>query len=242
VFFGIFLYLFQKNIVYHPNNQDFYSCPGFQDAEKITLKDTRFYYKQNSKKLLIYYHGNAGSACDRHFIKDRFEKLGYSYIFVEYTGYSADSKKPSKPLLLKDVENVNNFIKDIEYDELILVGSSLGSAFASYHSTLTSVDKIILISAFDSLLNVAKALYPFYPIKYMLKENYDNYEWLNGFSGKLLLLHPEKDTVVNIKHGERFFKRLEFSKKKFVRLKGVGHNDLFLNNMFWKEVTLFLKK
>ncbi|MFC1756459.1 hypothetical protein ACFLY1_00730, partial [Patescibacteria group bacterium] len=73
---------------------DFKSCTFFQDSQKINIGGTRAYYKENSKKLILFYHGNAGSACDRSFLRDEFQKLGYSYIFVEYTGYSNDSRKP----------------------------------------------------------------------------------------------------------------------------------------------------
>lgn len=228
--------------MYHPDNQDFYSCPGFEDAEKVLVKGTRMYFKQNSKKLIVFYHGNAGSACDRYFIKDRFEALGYSYLFVEYAGYSGDSRRPNKELLLKDVENVNEFIQDLNFEEVVLVGSSLGSAMVSYHSSLAEPDKIILFSAFDSVLNVAKRMYPVYPVKLLLKEDYDNVYWLNKYRGKLLMLHPTRDTVVVIKHGEQLFERLKLKEKKFVRLEGVGHNDLFFNADAWNAIESFLEE
>lgn len=71
---GLYLFFFQKSMIYFPNDQDFESCTGFKDYEKINHNGTRFYLKQISDQAIIYYHGNAGSACDRSFIKDLFEQ------------------------------------------------------------------------------------------------------------------------------------------------------------------------
>ena len=87
-FNSIAMYMNVTDYIYFPNEQDFNNCPGFSDSEKKEHQGTRFYYTENSDKLLIFYHGNAGSACDRAFIKDQFKQMGYSTIFVEYAGFS----------------------------------------------------------------------------------------------------------------------------------------------------------
>ena len=90
-------------MIYYPDNQDFYGCEGFKDYEKINFNGTRFYLFEQSDSVLVYYHGNAGSACDRSFLKDIFEQSNHTLVFVEYAGYSNDTKKPSVVLFLKDV-------------------------------------------------------------------------------------------------------------------------------------------
>ena len=56
--------------------------------------------------------------------------------------------------------------------------------------------------------------------------------------------HPfvTRDTVVAIKHGEELFERLKLKEKKFVRLEGIGHNDLFSNTNAWKAIESFLEE
>ena len=64
--FGLFLFLNQKSMLYYPDNQDFANCDRFDDYQKINFQGTRFYLKEESlDSVLVYYHGNAGSSCDR---------------------------------------------------------------------------------------------------------------------------------------------------------------------------------
>lgn len=239
IVFGFYLYFFQNSIIYHPDNQDFNSCAGFDDSEKIVINGTRAYYKQNTKKLIIFYHGNAGSACDRDFIKDFFEGLDYSYLFVEYSGYAGDSKKPSRELIYKDVENVNEFISKLEYENLVLAGESLGSAPASYHSTLIEADKILLISPFDNSMSLAHDKYFFYP-RFVFREYYNNAENLQSTEAELLFIHGSREKVVPLRNAKSLFEKVENQEKEFIEIKNAGHNDLHKRSETWSAIRDFL--
>lgn len=242
ILFGLILYAFQDNLIYFPTKQDFNSCTGFADAQKIITNTTRIYYKQNSDKIIIFYHGNAGSACDRSFIKNKFEKLNYSYAFVEYTGYSNNQTRPSTSKILKDVKNTNNFIKTKNFSQTIIMGTSIGSAFASYHSTLTKADKLILIAPFTSLSDVAKMHYGIYPIKSLLKTDLDNEKYLKNFAGEILIIHGEDDNIIPPKLSEKLQNTLNKQKTNRTLIKNAGHNDIYFKNQTWNEITNFLKK
>ncbi len=239
-FFGIFLYVSQRKMLYHPSSQNFDDCKGFEDSEKVKLEDTRMYFKNVSDTLLVYYHGNAGSACDRSFIKERFESLDLSHLFVEYTGYSDDDKKPSKERLLKNVEDVKEFISEKDFDNVIVVGSSLGTSMASYHAKISRVDKLLLISPYVSTVEVGKDLYPLYPIGWLLKDNYKNFEWLQDYNNPLLVIHPGEDSVVAPKHGKKLYEKLNVEDKEFILLENVGHNDVFYHEEAWSNIREFL--
>lgn len=226
IWFGIYLFIFQSKYIYFPNKQNFNKCPSFSKAEKLNLNGTRAYYKKNSDKLIVFYHGNAGSACDRAFLGDEFEKLRYSYIIVEYAGYSNDSKRPSKELLMQDARNVNNFLKNIEYSNLVLAGESLGGSIALYHSIIAKEDKVLLLSPFDNIINIAKRTYPIYPMGIMLREKYDNKEWI-GDLNDIMIIHGKDDNIIPAEESKKLFEKIKIKNKKFIEIEGAGHNDLF---------------
>jgi len=229
-------------MVYYPDKQDFDLCQGFKDSQKINFNGTRFYYKQNSDKLIIFYHGNAGSACNRSFLKDFFEENDYSYIFVEYAGYSNDSKKPTKKLLLQDVENVNNFIKDLNYSELVLAGESIGTGLASYHSTLTKADKLFFVAPFSSIADVGQRHFFLYPVKLLLKENYDNELWLQDFKEKIMIIHGNKDGIIPMRLSKKLYESISTIKKKYVEIDGAGHNDIYRYEEVWNNMKDFFNE
>lgn len=222
---GFIIYINQHKEIYFPDDQNFEKCEIFSDAEKIVFKGTRLYFKQNSDKLAVYYHSNTGSACNSSFFKQLFDELNLSYIFVEYAGYANDSRIPSKKLILQDIRNVNEFMKSSDYSELIYSGYSLGTGPASYHSTLTKPDKILMISPYSSIADLAKLRNTKYPVSIILKEDYDNIEYLKDYDNKVMIMHGSEDTRIPIEFSKKLYDTLS-SEKKFVEIKGAEHGDV----------------
>jgi len=226
--FGLFLYFNQRAMLYYPDNQDFEDCPGFVDYQKLNHKGTRFYLKEKTKnKIVVYYHGNAGSACDRSFVRTTFEQPSVSVMFVEYAGFANDDKKPSKNLILKDVENMVDYIEEKGYEKIIVYGQSIGSGAASYHAKIGQVDTLILATAFSSTEDVVRARFGIYPVSLMLRETYDNVAWLGNYSNKLVILHGDKDTIVPPRFSRKLFESTHTKDKQYHLIEGAGHNTVW---------------
>ncbi|MEK7107546.1 MAG: alpha/beta hydrolase [Patescibacteria group bacterium] len=238
--FGFLLFLRQNDYIYYPFAQDFNSCGEFSDSEKLDLNGTRVYYKKISAKLVVFYHGNGGSACEGSFLKDTFASIGYSYIFAEYAGYSNDTQKSSQKLIMEDVKNINNFLNTLSLKELAIVGESLGASVALYHSSMADEDKLLLISPFYSLADSARVHYPLYPIALLLRDKYENYLWLKDIK-KVAIIHGTKDTIIPIGESKRLFDKMEVGNKKFIEISGADHNDIYSYPETFQEITDFLK-
>jgi len=238
--FGLFLYLFQTKLIYLPTKQDFFSCAEFQDYESLTYNGTRFYYKsQNSDGVLVFYHGNYGSACDRSFLKSFFEESNRDIIFVEYAGYSSDSNKPSMKLILKDAENIADFNNN--YSDVLVVGVSLGSSVASYHAYFTDVDRLLLISPFNSMYEVVKLNYPLYPSRLLLRENYNSEYWIKDYIGEVLIIHGSNDVVIDPNLSYKLYNELKTANKTYLLIKDYGHNDLWDSDLVVNSVSSFIE-
>ena len=243
IFLGLFLFFSQRAILYYPTNQDFDDCQGFLGYERLDHNGTRFYFKQGTNdNVVIHYHGNAGSTCDRSFVGKFFEQTNNSLIFVEYAGYSQDYRKPSEKLLLQDATNIKNFIEAQDFQEITLYGQSLGSGVASYHSSIQYVDSIVLVTTFTNLKDVAKSKYPIYPVSFLLKEKYTIDTWLQDFQGEILFIHGDNDRIIPSKFSKRLYGRLNNSKKQYVLIPEKGHNDLWFSQKFQETIIEFLKE
>ncbi len=224
--FGIYLFVIQKSMLYYPNTQDFKSCIGFEDYQKVEYSGTRFYYKENSKDVFVFYHGNAGSACDRSYFKSLLNNSNDSIIFVEYAGYSNDNKTPSKKLILQDVQHIHDFIEEKSFNFVTVYGESIGSGVASYHAYLGDVDYLILVAPFSRLVDLVQFKFVIYPAFLMLTERYDNVKWDKDFKGNVLIIHGDNDVVIPNTFSKKLFESLSTEKKKYVLIKGAGHNDV----------------
>ncbi len=240
VTFGILLAVFQEGIVYYPNSQDFENCLDFREAQKINYNGTRMYVKDTDKPIVVLYHGNAGSACDRKFYADIFSQAGYGYIIVEYAGYSNDAKNPSHELIKHDVENVIAYVNENHISRITVVGESIGTGIASYHVSLQSPDKLLLISPFSDLADVAKNRFWFYPTSLLVNNAFDNIANLSQYQNPITIIHGNNDTIIPHKLGQKLFASLK-TKKEFLTIERAGHNDLFVYPETYTAVANFLK-
>jgi hypothetical protein len=241
VVYGAYLTFMQERIAYQPTSQDFFVCGGLAQAEKITYQGTRMYFKDNGPRIVVLYHGNFGSACDRAFYAGLFEEEGYSYLLPEYAGYSNDSLKPSHELLKKDVENTISFLKERNFSEVAVIGESVGNSFAAYHVSLMAPQRILLISPFIDFLSIAEAHYGYYPVSLLVKNPFDNIRLIGDFSEKVTLMHGEKDDIIPLSLGKKLFESLVVPHKELIVIPGVGHNDLFAAEESWQVIRDFLR-
>jgi len=242
ILFGIYLYFNQRGMMYFPNNQNFEDCVGFKDFEKKEYGGTKFYFKQKAQRAIVYYHGNAGSACDRSWTRSVFEQSDYSLIFVEYAGYSGDNRKPSRDLILKDVENIQGYLVDHSFSDNIIYGHSIGASAASYHASIADVENLILVAPFSSLREFAQSMYWFYPVSLLLTEKYDNIEWLQDFQGRVLILHGESDKVIPIRFSQKLFESIPSENKEYELIPGFGHNDIWNSHLFKEKLLAFINQ
>lgn len=223
---GVSLFFFQSSFIYFPNNQNFNNCPGFDNALKINWNGTRMYVKKNSNNWLVFYHGNAGSACDRAFLKPEFEKFGYSYIFVEYGGYSNDPQTPSEDLLTQDAKNVDEYLTNQKAAKIVVMGESLGTSVAIFSAQYLNSTEIILISPFNNLVAEASQAMPFYPVKFMLKDHYQSDIWIKALQN-VTIIHGTDDKTIPIVLSKKLYQNINSEQKNFIEIGGAGHNDIY---------------
>lgn len=199
------------------------------------------YFKDNGPRIVVLYHGNFGSACDRSFYAGVFERAGYSYLIPEYAGYSNDVVNPSHDRIKRDVPHVVDFLRTKNFSEVVVVGESIGDSFAAYHAALLSPQKLLLISPFKDLAAIARVHFWYYPTSLLVKNPFDNVASLEKFPGEVRLIHGDKDDIIPLALGQEFFKELATTRKEIVVIKNAGHNDLFAFPETYQAIEEFLK-
>ncbi len=232
--FGLVLYFFQNSYIYLPDQTDFANCTSFSESEKVTSGLTRMYFTNRSPdKVIVFYHGNAGRACDRDYLDSFFAGLGYSTVFVEYVGYGEKDVKPSISKILGNVLDVDNFLKTKHFKEVTVMGESIGVGLAAYHASQFPVSNLILITAYNNFASVVFSHYPVYPIKLLLKNNYTPDKWLNTYTGPVTVILAEKDEIVPNKLGQKLYTGLQSREKKLFTIEDVGHNTIYNSPDFY---------
>lgn len=239
---GIVIFIFQNKYIYHPDKTDFKNCSAFEKAEKISIDFTRGYFtKRSPDKIVIFYHGNAGRACDRSYLDSIFAQQDYSTFFVEYSGYGEIEGAPSMPSLLKNVDDAIDFLKTQNFKKVVVVGESIGVGPASYHGSVSNVSKLILIAAYNNFVEVASFHYPLYPMRLLLLSNFTPDQWLANYQGSVSIILAENDEVIPNKLGKKLYNSIPSNLKEMYIIKNSGHNTMSEKEEFYVSLKTELK-
>ena len=209
----IFLFLYQRKLLYHPGENNYLDDASLNhNIEKVYIpsdnKLVAWHFKKNAKfKTLLFFHGNAGKIDNRIYKLNEFSKLNINYLIFAYRGFSGNEGEPTEKGLYKDARAVKYWLNlnNIQDNEIILYGESLGTAIAVDLAKEFDFSGIILESPFTSMQKLAKIYYPYLPIKLLLKDKYKTDEKMQSISSSILVMHGKQDKIVPFFMGEKIF-------------------------------------
>ena len=247
IYFASFFVLlrFKNKIIYPVPNRSNEVCANRFD-HVVYRNDVTLYHKENdSSEVVVFYHGNGHVVCDLYEVMDVFDRNDVSYIFPEYIGYD-DDEKPSHEGVIKTVEETVVYLEEQSYESVYVIGQSIGSGAAAYHTSLRDPDTLLLTSPFTSLARTVKSLFPFYPrflINKFFDNQFDSQKNLKNYMGNLIIVHGENDSVVKEIQGRDLFDSVQTENKKFIAIPKAGHGDLYnFEEVFRLIENLFIEK
>ncbi len=229
------LFVSQRTLIYLPDK----SRPDYiqgVDIVNVTTKDGQsleaWYIppKDPNMPVIVFFHGNAGSYGDRIYKSQHYANNGYGLLLAEYRGYGGNSGRHSEEGFYHDgrayIKWLRN-VKNIKPEKVIIYGESIGSGIAVQMATEYKVAALILEVPFSSLVDVASNLYPFVPVKYLLKDRYMNIDKIENINNApLLILYGHKDQVIPFSSAKSLFDKAT-EPKKLIEFPQANHNNLY---------------
>jgi pimeloyl-ACP methyl ester carboxylesterase len=235
----LFFYLFQRKLLYHPTK-----AKNLKVKRKSFLIDNvkveTVFLDRDAKRAIIYFGGNAEAV--ENSAKD-FENVlkDWDIYFLEYRGYGKSKRSPSETKIFKDALFIYDSLKS-KYKEIALIGRSLGTGVALFLASKREVDRLVLVTPFDSVEAVAKERFPFLPVSLILKDKFDSLSKAKNITSKTLIILAQDDKVIPKKHSLKLIDALKNSKKlKIIVIQNGTHNNLQYFKEYFKEIEDFLK-
>ena len=211
----VFLYFYQRNLLYHPNENNYSDDKITVNIEKVNIKTSDninllgWYHEKNLKefKTLIFFHGNAGSLENRIHKLNHFKDMNVNFLIIAWRGFSGNSGEPSENGLYKDGKSAIDWLikKDISEQKLMLYGESLGTGVAVHLAQNRNFSGVILETPFTSMIDAAKTFYPYIPVKLLLKDKFENYKKIKNINSPILIMHGEADQIVPFSMGKKLY-------------------------------------
>ena len=211
----VYLYFFQRNLMYHPNENNYSNDELKVNVEKIKVitKDgidlLGWYHEKNLKefKTLLFFHGNAGSLENRIHKLNKFGEMKINFLIIAWRGFSGNKGKPSEKGLYEDGQSAIQWLleKGLNEKDIIIYGESLGTGIATHLSQNKDFAGVILETPFTSMVDAAKTFYPYIPVNLLLKDKFKNEDKVKNINSPILIMHGEVDQIVPFAMGKRIF-------------------------------------
>jgi len=177
----------------------------------------------------LLFHGNAGNISHRLDYLILFRQLGLNTLLLDYRGYGQSSGTPSEAGTYLDAQAAWHYlteIRSIPASQIVLYGESLGGAVAAWLAAREQPGMLVLASTFTSVPELATEIYPFLPVRWLSRFDYNTLAAVQIISCPVFIAHSPQDDVIPYPHGQRLFAAAS-GPKQFLALAN-GHNDGFI--------------
>jgi len=195
---------------------------------------------------LLFFHGNAGNISHRLDKLVMFHGLGANVLIIDYRGYGRSEGKPNEEGIYLDAQAAYEYLTqpqtlpvrrsfseggslgeggNREPRTIVVYGESLGTAVAVDLASKHPIGGVVLEEPFTSIGDVGQKMFPFLPVRLLVRNKYDSLSKIARINAPLLILHSRDDEVFPFCHAERLFAAAH-EPKQLVKLHG-SHNDAF---------------
>ncbi|MCG8433560.1 MAG: hypothetical protein MJA83_05980, partial [Gammaproteobacteria bacterium] len=127
-----------------------------------------------------------------------------------------------------------------EYDDVILIGRSLGSGIAVQLAATLSVDQVVLITPYDSIQSVAQGRYPIVPVRLLLRDKFQSDLYAPQIDIPTLILIAETDRVIPHRHTEVLIDSFQAGVTSVSTVPATNHNSIWVSDRAMGEIVEFL--
>ncbi len=214
-FFLVLIFIFQRNLMYHPDENNYSGDKLEVDIKKVKIKTydgidlLGWFHKKDLKKYktIIYFHGNAGKLENRIHKLNHFKDMDVNFLIIAWRGFSGNDGKPSEEGLYIDGNSAIKWLKNLGLleENIIIYGESLGTGVATEIAQNNNFAGLVLETPFTSMTEAAKNFYPYIPVGILLKDKYENDKKINNINIPVLVMHGEVDQIVPFWMGKKIY-------------------------------------
>lgn len=234
ILINLLVYQIQENFIFKPeklpqNFQYNYKNPfkelffEMEDGGKI---NGLLFPVENSKGLVVYFHGNSRSIKGwAKYAKD-FTQHGFDVAMIDYRGFGKSIGKRNERTLKADATTFYTaLLKDYPESNIIIYGRSMGSGFAAKVASMNHPRMLILDAPYYSFSRLTKRYLPFLPVPWILRYHIRTNTFLKYVRCPIRIIHGTKDWLIPIQSSKDLAEIMP-EQTILYQIAGGGHNNL----------------
>jgi fermentation-respiration switch protein FrsA (DUF1100 family) len=221
---------------YAPNTKNDFEEIFFKTEDEQTLNG--LFFPNDTNKVILYFHGNAGSLDSWQHIYKYYESLKINFFIIDYRGFGKSTGNINEDGLYKDAKGAYQYLiqRGFQKENIIVLGRSIGSGIAIDLASKNTINTLILESPFFDFETLAKSKVSI-PIKSQYK--FHNMDKINSIKCPILFMHGEKDNLIPANNSQKLY-NVFTGKKELLLIPTGGHNNLPEYPEYSQAILLFL--
>ncbi len=227
VYVGLCIALFalQRSLIYFP--QPGSAAPGtsrFVLAVDDALVRVTTSTAKPGANAVVYFGGNAEDvSLSLPLLRAAFPED--AIYLMNYRGYGGSTGKPSEAALIADAIMLFDAVH-AAHRKVVVVGRSLGSGVAVHLASLRPVQRLVLVTPYDSLQNLAASQFPYFPVRWLLRDKFESWRYVAGITAPASIIAAENDEVIPQASTESLYRRFPAGAATLRVVRGAGHNTI----------------
>jgi len=181
-------------------------------------------HEQPGSSAVIYFGGNA-EAVVYSLPELQAAFPGQSLYLMHYRGYGATPGEPTEEGLFADAQALYEYVRG-RHPQVTLVGRSLGSGIATRLASVRAIDRLVLVTPYDTMGGVAAYHFPWLPARLLLRDRYDSASYAAKVNAPTIILAAERDEVIPRASSEALYRSFRPGLASFHLVSQAGHNDI----------------
>ncbi len=223
----------------------------FYPTEELNVADVRVQNFTNQSQTIKAFVLNPGLDDAIIYFAGNAESVGkltdyYRHIFphetvylINYRGYGGSTGEPSEPAFFSDALHIYDQIKS-QHQTISIIGKSLGSGVATYLASQREIFKLVLITPFDSITSLAQQKFPFFPVSWVVTNEFDSMQYAKQIKAEVLVFIAENDQIIPPEHSNKLLQILPNTQSHY--LKNTNHNSLTNSAEYSQLLVRFFNK
>jgi pimeloyl-ACP methyl ester carboxylesterase len=218
------LFLAQRSFIYFPQPKSASdNNPTLTlnvDGERVLIS-TR---PRPGSEAVIYFGGNAEDVS--HSLPTLADAFPDRSLFaMNYRGYGGSTGKPCETALIADALVLFDRVH-VDHPHIVVIGRSLGSGIAVHIASMRPVERLVLVTPYDSLANIAAIHFPYFPVRWLLLDKFESSRYAPNVTAPTQLIAAQNDEIIPLSSTESLYKFLPQSLATLTVIPGVSHNTI----------------
>lgn len=217
------LYFAQRSLMYFPQPRHNTAAVTLKLAADDAQVLATVQYAAGSDAV-IYFGGNAedvsGSLPD---LAAAFP--GHSLYLMYYRGYGGNPGSPSESALFADARLLFDDVAK-KHPHITVVGRSLGSGVATYLASLRPVQRLVLVTPYNSMQELAAQRFPYFPVRWLLRDRFESWKYAEKIAAPTAIIMAAQDEVIPEASTRALFGHFRANVATLAVVRGARHNTI----------------